>query len=87
MRQQRLRDGAFRSGLYRDPTDLGRYLETFVVESWAERSRLHERVTVTDRIAEEQARAFHIGRTAPVVSHYVYAHTPETPDKNGMQQP
>jgi hypothetical protein len=87
VRQQRLRDGAIRSGLYRDPTDLGRYLETFVVESWAEHSRLHERVTVSDRIVEEQARAFHIGRTPPVISHYVYAHTPETADENGTQQP
>jgi hypothetical protein len=87
VRLQRLRDGAIRSGLYPDPTDLSRYLETFVVESWAEHSRLHERVTVSDRIAEEQARAFHIGRTSPVVSHYVYAHTPETTDENGTQQP
>jgi MFS family permease len=79
VRQQRLRDGAFRSGLYRDPTDLGRYLETFVVESWAEHLRLRERVTVSDRIAEEQARAFHIGRTPPVISHYVYAHAPDVP--------
>jgi MFS family permease len=80
VRQQRLRDGAFRSGLYQDPTDLGRYLETFVVESWAEHLRLHERATVSDRIAEDQARAFHIGRTPPVVSHYVYVHTPEAPE-------
>jgi MFS family permease len=80
VRQQRLRDGAFRSGLYQDPTDLGRYLETFVVESWAEHLRLHERATVSDRIAEDQARAFHIGRTPPLVSHYVYVHTPEAPE-------
>ena len=80
VRQQRLRDGALRSGLYRDPADLGRYLETFVVESWAEHLRIHERVTVSDRIAEERARAFHIGHAPPVVSHYVYAHTSEMPN-------
>jgi len=80
VRQQRLRDGALRSGLYRDPTDLSRYLETFVVESWAEHLRLHERVTVSDRIAEERARAFHIGQAPPVVSHYVYAHTSDMPN-------
>jgi hypothetical protein len=87
VRRQRLRDGAFRSGLYRDPADLGRYLETFVVESWAEHLRLHERVTVSDRIAEEQARAFHIGRSPPVVSHYVYAHTPEMDNHDRMAPP
>lgn len=77
VRQQRLRDGAFRSGLYRDPADLGRYVETFVVESWAEHLRQHERVTVADRDAEERAGAFHIGDAPPTVSHYIYAHTTE----------
>ena len=86
VRQQRLRDGAFRSGLYHDPTDLGRYLETFVVESWAEHLRLHDRMTVSDRIAEDQARAFHIGRTPPVVSHYVYVQTPDMPHDNMTAQ-
>ncbi len=77
VRQQRLRDGAFRSGLYRDPADPTRYIETFVVESWAEHLRQHERVTVADRDAEEHARTFHIGDASPVVSHYIYAHTTE----------
>jgi Transmembrane secretion effector len=78
VRQLRLRDGAFRSGLYHDSADPGRYVETFVVDSWAEHLRQHERVTVSDRIAEERARAFHIGDAPPVVSHYIYAHTPES---------
>ena len=61
VREQRLRDGAFRSSLYRDPADPSRYLETFVVESWAEHLRLYERATVSDRIVEERARAFILG--------------------------
>jgi hypothetical protein len=80
VRRQRLREGASRSGLYRDPTDLGRYIETLVVESWAEHLRLYERVTVSDRIAEERARAFHIGRVPPAVSHFVYAHRSDMPN-------
>ena len=80
VREQRLRDGAFRSSLYRDPADPGRYLETFVVESWAEHMRLYERATVSDRIVEERARDFHIGRRPPAVSHYVYAHTSDMPN-------
>jgi MFS family permease len=80
VREQRLRDGAFRSGLYRDPADPSRYLETFVVESWAEHLRLRERMTVSDRIVEERARDFHIGRRPPAVSHYVYAHTSDMPN-------
>jgi hypothetical protein len=78
VRQQRLRDGALRSGLYHDPSDPGRYIETFVVESWAEHMRQHDRVTVDDRIAEDRARAFHGGDQPPVTSHYIYAHTSES---------
>ena len=86
VREQRLRDGAFRSSLYRDPADPSRYLETFVVESWAEHLRLYERVTMSDRVVEERARAFHISRRPPAVSHYVYAHTPEVPEDNKRVQ-
>jgi MFS family permease len=77
VRQLRLRDGAFRSGLYRDSSDPGRYVETFVVESWAEHLRQHERVTVSDRIAQDRAKAFHVGDAPPAISHYIYAHTSE----------
>jgi MFS family permease len=82
VREQRLRDGAFRSSLYVDPADPGRYLETFVVESWAEQLRLRQRFTVSDRIVEDRARAFHISTAPPVVSHYIYAYASETPDDN-----
>jgi hypothetical protein len=80
VRQQRLRDGAFRSGLFRDPSEPGRYLETFIVESWAEHLRQHQRVTVSDQAAEERARAFHIGAEPPVMSHFVSAHMQGAPD-------
>jgi hypothetical protein len=52
-------------------------METFVVESWAEHLRQHERLTVTDRIAEERALAFHVGDEPPLMSHYIYAHAQE----------
>lgn len=78
VRRQRLRDGAFRSGLFRDPSDPSRYIETFVVESWAEHMRQHDRVTVNDRIVEDRARAFHNGDQPPVTSHFIYAHTSES---------
>jgi MFS family permease len=77
VRQQRLRDGAFRASLYFDPANPRRYVETFVVESWAEHLRQHERLTVTDRIAEERALAFHVGDEPPLMSHYIYAHAPD----------
>jgi len=79
VRQQRLRDGAFRANLYSDPADPSRYIETFVVDSWAEHLRQHERVTVSDRLAEEQALAFHVGDRPPAMSHFISAQASEIP--------
>ncbi len=75
MRQQRLRDGALRWGLFHDPATPAKYLETFIVESWAEHMRQHERVTVTDRVIENRALAFHIGDKPPIVSHLISAYS------------
>ncbi len=72
VRTQRLRDGAYRWGLYNDSAVPTRFVETFVVESWAEHLRQHERVTVADKEAEDVARAFHIGATPPAISHLIY---------------
>jgi Transmembrane secretion effector len=41
----RRRTGAYRWGLFRDLADPDRFLETFVVSSWAEHLRQHQRVT------------------------------------------
>src|SRR5438034_3283680 len=79
----RLRDGAIRGGIYIDPLDPERYVETFVVGSWEEHLRQHERMTLTDRRMEERVRAFHIGEGPPVATHLIYA--TET-SVEGMQQ-
>jgi hypothetical protein len=50
----RRRDGASRWGLYRDTEVPDRYVETFVVGSWAEHLRQHARVTQADRELEER---------------------------------
>src|SRR5262249_44752522 len=73
VRTLRLRDGAYRWGLYNDPATPSRFVEIFVVESWAEHLRQHGRVTVADRDVEEIARAFHVGSAPPVISHLIYA--------------
>jgi MFS family permease len=74
LRRVRLRDGAYRWGLFGDTADLGRYIETFVVESWAEHLRQHERMTVGDREVRNRATAFHIGDAPPIVSHFISAY-------------
>jgi len=71
LRRQRRRDGALRAGLWRDPADPRRFVETFVTESWIEHLRQHARVTVADRQAQEAAYAFHVGAEPPKVSHFV----------------
>ena len=73
VRLERLRDGAYRWGLYNDSAVPSRFVETFVVESWAEHLRQHARVTAADRQIEDVVRAFHIGPGAPNITHFLYA--------------
>jgi MFS family permease len=71
VRRIRLRDGAFRWDLLSDPADPGRYVESFLVESWIEHLRQHERVTIADREMVDRARRYHLGPGPPVVSHFI----------------
>jgi len=73
LRRIRRRDGAIRWSLYEDATTPGRYLETFVVESWAEHLRQHSRATVADREVESKAWAFHLPGGPPTVTHWIAA--------------
>jgi hypothetical protein len=67
----RRRDGAVRWGVYRDLEEADRYVETFVVSSWAEHLRQHERVTNADRAVEDRLRTHVTG--VPSVRHLVSA--------------
>jgi MFS family permease len=71
MRTIRRRDGALRWGLFEDAATPGRYIETFVVESWAEHLRQHDRITMSDREVETRAFSFHLGDGPPKVTHWV----------------
>jgi len=76
VRRVRLRDGAVRWDLFNDAADPLRYFETFVVESWAEHLRQHERMTMSDRAIEHRARAFHQGSGPPIVTHLIARQLP-----------
>jgi MFS family permease len=67
----RRRDGAYRWGVYRDLEDAERYVETFLIRSWAEHLRQHERSTKADRDVEERLRTYVTG--VPTVRHLVAA--------------
>ena len=71
VRRIRLRDGAMQWGLFIDSADPGLHTEIFLVKSWVEHLRQHERVTVADRDVEEAARAFHLGPERPLVRHLI----------------
>ena len=71
VRLERLRDGALRWELFHDPADPSRHVETFLVESWVEHLRQHERVTLADREAEARVRALHRGPAPVAVSHLI----------------
>jgi hypothetical protein len=66
----RRRDGASRWGICRDLEIADRYVETFVVSSWAEHLRQHERITRADNELEQRLRG--CIRERPTVRHLLY---------------
>jgi len=66
----RRRDGASRWGICRDLEIPDRYVETFIVSSWAEHLRQHDRITRADSGIEERLRSCIRGE--PGVRHLVY---------------
>lgn len=71
VRRIRKRDGAINWTLLVGVERANHYTETFVVESWLEHLRQHERVTVSDRALLQKARSFHVGSEPPRVDHYI----------------
>lgn len=69
LREVRLRDGAFRCSLFADLEDPTHYRETFLVGSWAEHLRQHERTTKEDQRIELAVQKFHRGSEPPRVKH------------------
>ena len=68
----RRRDGAYRWGIFRDTEVADHYLEIFLVNSWAEHLRQHERQTQADRELEQ--RLFSYVAAAPTVRHLIRTH-------------
>jgi MFS family permease len=73
LRRIRRRDGAISWGLFHDTAESGRYVESFVVESWVEHLRQHHRATASDFEVSGRVRAYHLGPEPPQVSHLVSA--------------
>nr|RAV93358.1 MFS transporter [Aerococcus mictus] len=53
LEHERRRDGAYAWGIFEDTAEPGLFLETFLVESWLEHLRQHQRVTNADRLLQD----------------------------------
>jgi MFS family permease len=83
--RMRRRDGAYRWAIFRDTEVADRYLEIFLVNSWAEHLRQHERQTQADRQLEERIYSYLSGN--PAVRHLIDAYSTETKsDGSGIRE-
>lgn len=71
---ERRRDGAFAWGVSEDAADPARIVEWFLVESWAEHLRQHERVSKSDADLQADVVRFHAGSAPPLVTHLLGLH-------------
>ena len=71
LRRRRRRSGAYFWDLFVDSADPDRHIEVFMVDSWAEHLRQHERVTALDREAESRVQACLVEGERPRVQHFL----------------
>ncbi|MER5910393.1 MFS transporter [Streptomyces sp. NPDC001982] len=85
--RSRRRTGALIWGLYQDGNAPERFVETYLVGSWAEHlAQHHVRLTATDHRHEEQARGLLIPGTIPEVTHaFDTASGPAVTDQGGAR--
>lgn len=71
---ERRRDGAYAWGVMQDTADPGRIVEWFMVESWAEHLRQHQRLSQAGADLQQGAIRFHQGNLPPQVTHLLALH-------------
>ncbi len=76
LRRIRMRDGAFFWNLFQDIEDRKKFIECYMIESWLEHLRQHERMSVSDHEVIEKAGSFHEGKEPPRVFHFVARELP-----------
>jgi len=69
--RERRRDGAYDWHIFHDSAHPERMLETFLIDSWLEHLRQHQRVTRADRALEERLQR--CVRGPPRITHYIAA--------------
>jgi MFS family permease len=68
----RQRDGATFWQIFEDATNPGSYLETYVVATWLDHLRQHERISKQDALIQQRIRVLLQPGTVPLVSHFVH---------------
>ena len=76
----RRRDGAYAWGVYEDVADVGRFVETFTIDSWLELMHQRERVTNADQMLENRVR--HLLAQAPRATFSVSSERPHRTWRN-----
>jgi predicted MFS family arabinose efflux permease len=71
LEQERRRDGAYAWGVAEHTGLSGLVVEWFMVESWAEHLRQHQRVSKADADLQGDVLRYHTGPDKPVVHHYL----------------
>jgi hypothetical protein len=71
LRSRRRRDGATFWRVYRELTDPDRYIERFLVSSYADYLRHQARATIADHELEAEVRAFDVRPTGNAVQLYI----------------
>ena len=69
LQHERLRDGASSWGIFEDTSQADRFLETFLVASWTEHLRQHQRVTHADYVLQERVMRLLQGEQR--ISHFI----------------
>jgi len=73
VRRARRRTGAVQWSVYRDAEQPNQFIETFIVPTWEEHIRQHERRTATDLQTQDNLRPFLRDSHLPHARHYIAA--------------
>jgi hypothetical protein len=69
--KHRKRDGAFSWDILESAKVSSTYVETYMIGSWLEHLRQHERVTIEDKQIQKDIRLLLLDGTTPNVSHFI----------------
>jgi hypothetical protein len=67
----RRRDGAWEWNVMENIREPGTFQEFYLVDSWLDHLRQHERISNQDAMIQAKIRDYLVAGTAPVITHYI----------------